>query len=119
MLTRIITYSLNHPFIVMGTTALIVLIGAVSLTALNIDAFPDSTPVQVQVNTDVPGLVATEVERLVTFPIELVMGGLPGLEEVRSISQFGLSQVTVTFEDGTDLYLVRQLIAQRLSTVAM
>lgn len=119
MLTHIITYSLNHRLVVMAAAVLTIIVGAISLSMLNIDAFPDSTPVQVQVNTDVPGLVATEVERLVTFPVELLMGGLPGLVEVRSISQFGLSQVTVTFEDGTDLYLVRELIAQRLSTVEM
>jgi len=119
MLTWIITWSLKNRWAVLCGTALIAVAGYFSLMALDIDAFPDSTPVQVQVNTDVPGLVATEVERLVTFPIELVMGGLPGLTEVRSISQFGLSQVTVTFADGTDLFLVRQLIAQRLSNLEM
>jgi cobalt-zinc-cadmium resistance protein CzcA len=119
MLIRIIAWSLQHRMLVLAASAVIAVAGFLSLRALDIDAFPDSTPVQVQVNTDVPGLVATEVERLVTFPIELVMGGLPGLTEVRSISQFGLSQVTVTFEDGTDIYLVRQLIAQRLSTIQM
>ena len=119
MLTRIITWSLSHRGLVVTATVLIALAGVISLRALNIDAFPDTTPVQVQVNTDVPGLVATEVERLVTYPIELLMGGLPGLVEVRSISQFGLSQVTVTFDDETDIYLVRQLIQQRLTTVEM
>ncbi len=119
MLIRIIAWSLEHRMIVAAATVAVAVAGFLSLGALNIDAFPDTTPVQVQVNTDVPGLVATEVERLVTFPIELVMGGLPGLVEVRSISQFGLSQVTVTFEDNSDIYLVRQLIAQRLITVPM
>jgi len=119
MLISVITWSLKHRLLILIGTALIGIAGYFSLLALDIDAFPDSTPVQVQVNTDVPGLVATEVERLVTFPIELVMGGLPGLTEVRSVSQFGLSQVTVTFTDDTDLYLVRQLIAQRLSNLEM
>ncbi|MGD9645251.1 MAG: efflux RND transporter permease subunit [Pirellulales bacterium] len=119
MLTRTITWSLGHRGIVVAATVIVALAGVYSLGRLNIDAFPDTTPVQVQVNTDVPGLVATEVERLVTYPIELLMGGLPGLVEVRSISQFGLSQVTVTFDDETDLYLVRQLIQQRLTTVEM
>jgi cobalt-zinc-cadmium resistance protein CzcA len=119
MLTRIITWSLSHRGLVIAATVLVALAGVISLRALNIDAFPDTTPVQVQVNTDVPGLVATEVERLVTYPIELLMGGLPGLVEVRSISQFGLSQVTVTFDDETDIYLVRSLIQQRLTTVEM
>ncbi|MES2788427.1 MAG: CusA/CzcA family heavy metal efflux RND transporter [Planctomycetota bacterium] len=119
MLTKIITWSLEHRLTVILATVVLAIVGGVSLNFLTIDAFPDSTPVQVQINTDVPGLVATEVERLVTFPIELLMGGLPGLIEVRSTSQFGLSQVTVTFEDQTDIYLVRQLISQRLSTVEM
>ncbi len=119
MLIRIISWSLEHRLIVAAATLAVAVAGFLSLRALNIDAFPDTTPVQVQVNTDVPGLVATEVERLVTFPIELVMGGLPGLVEVRSISQFGISQVTVTFEDDSDIYLVRQLIAQRLTSVEM
>ncbi|SFJ35998.1 efflux RND transporter permease subunit [Planctomicrobium piriforme] len=119
MLIQIISWSLRNRAAVLLLTALVAVAGFISLQHLDIDAFPDTTPVQVQVNTDVPGLVATEVERLVTFPIELVMGGLPGLVEVRSISQFGLSQVTVTFDDGTDIYLVRQLIAQRLSNIEM
>ena len=79
MLIRIIAWSLEHRMIVAAATVAVAVAGFLSLGALNIDAFPDTTPVQVQVNTDVPGLVATEVERLVTFPIELVMGGLPGL----------------------------------------
>ena len=119
MLISVISWSLRHRLAVCLGAVVIALAGAFSLKHLDIDAFPDSTPVQVQVNADVPGLVATEVERLVTFPIELVMGGLPGLVEVRSISQFGLSQVTVTFEDGTDIYLVRQLISQRLLNVEL
>lgn len=119
MLIKIITWSLNNRGWVIAGAVAVMIAGVIALSALNIDAFPDTTPVQVQVNTDVPGLVATEVERLVTFPIELLMGGLPGLIEVRSISQFGLSQVTVTFDDSSDIYLVRQLIAQRLATVEM
>jgi cobalt-zinc-cadmium resistance protein CzcA len=119
MLTKIISWSLEHRFIVIAATFVMACAGVVSLNVLTIDAFPDTTPVQVQINTDVPGLVATEVERLVTFPIELLMGGLPGLTEVRSTSQFGLSQVTVTFEDQTDIYLVRQLISQRITNLEM
>ncbi len=119
MLIKVISWSLNHRLIVIAATLVVALVGFLSLGRLNIDAFPDTTPVQVQINNDVPGLVATEVERLVTFPIELVMGGLPGLVEVRSISQFGLSQVTVTFDDRTDIYLARQLISQRLASVEL
>jgi cobalt-zinc-cadmium resistance protein CzcA len=119
MLTNIITWSLNHRVAVVVAAAAIGLVGFFSLQALTIDAFPDTTPVQVQINTDVPGLVATEVERLVTFPLEMCLGGLPGLDDVRSISQFGLSQVTATFADGTDIYQARLLIAQRLANVEM
>src|SRR3954469_10730055 len=119
MLTRIIHGALDHRVAVAAAAAVIMLGGYFSLRALTIDAFPDTTPVQVQVNTDVPGLVATEVERLVTFPIELSLGGLPGLVDVRSISQFGLSQVTATFDDRTDIYQARLLIAQRLTNVEM
>src|SRR4029079_13363408 len=119
MLTKIIHWSLDHRLAVVVATFAIALAGFFSLRALTIDAFPDTTPVQVQINTDVPGLVATEVERLVTFPIELSLGGLPGLIDVRSISQFGLSQVTATFDDRTDIYQARLLIAQRLANVQM
>src|SRR5262249_18639953 len=93
--------------------------GFLSLKALNIDAFPDTTPIQVQINTAAPALVPDEVERLITFPVELCLGGMPGLKEVRSISQFGLSQVVVTFEDGVDIYFARQLIYERLGNVEM
>ena len=84
---------------------------------LNVDAFPDTTPVQVQINTVAPALVPEEVERQVTFPVEISLGGLPGLESLRSVSQFGLSQVIVTFKDGTNIYFARQLINERLSGV--
>ncbi|HEY2910092.1 MAG TPA: efflux RND transporter permease subunit, partial [Gemmataceae bacterium] len=117
MLSAIICRALDNRWLVLLGTALIAAAGAISLSNLNIDAFPDTTPVQVQVNTVAPAMVATEIERLITFPIELVMGGMPGLKQVRSISQFGLSQVTITFEDGTNIYLARQVIQERLSTV--
>jgi cobalt-zinc-cadmium resistance protein CzcA len=119
MLQSIISWSLGHRLAVIAGAFFLGIIGWLSLTALNIDAFPDTTPVQVQINTVAPALVATEVERLITFPIELAMGGMPGLKDVRSISQFGLSQVTVTFEDGTDIYRARQLISERLSGLEM
>src|SRR3954447_9807640 len=119
MLVAVITWSLRNRWLVLALSALLAAAGGFSLTRLNIDAFPDTTPVQVQINTVAPALVATEVERLITFPVEMLMGGMPGLEKVRSISQFGLSQVTATFADGTDLYLARQLIAQRLATLEL
>lgn len=116
MLTAIISRALDSRWAVLAGAALIALGGYVGLTNINVDAFPDTTPVQVQVNTVAPAMVATEIERLITFPIEQAMGGMPGLQQVRSISQFGLSQVTITFEDGTDIYLARQVIQQRLDT---
>ncbi|HLJ12740.1 MAG TPA: efflux RND transporter permease subunit, partial [Planctomycetaceae bacterium] len=119
MLEKLITWSLGNRIFILAGALLIVIAGFWSLGNLNFDAFPDTTPVQVQINTDAPALVATEVERLVTFPIEALMGGMPGLKHVRSISQFGVSQVVVTFDDGTDVYLVRQIINERLSTLPM
>ncbi|HEY2250379.1 MAG TPA: CusA/CzcA family heavy metal efflux RND transporter, partial [Planctomycetaceae bacterium] len=119
MLEKAITWSLANRFAVLAATFIVAVAGAWSLSNLNFDAFPDTTPVQVQINTDAPALVATEVERMVTFPIEALMGGMPGLAHVRSISQFGVSQVIVTFDDGTDVYLVRQIISERLSSLQL
>lgn len=119
MLQSIITWSLSHRWLVICGALLLIGAGWLSLVGLNIDAFPDTTPVQVQINTVAPALVATEVERLITFPIELAIGGMPGLQDVRSISQFGLSQVTVTFTDDTDIYLARQMINERLTALEM
>jgi cobalt-zinc-cadmium resistance protein CzcA len=97
----------------------IVATGLASLSRLPIDAFPDTTPVQVQINTNAPALSPLEIEQQITFPIEQEIGGLPGLEDVRSISKFGLSQVTVTFQEGTDIYFARQLVMERLQTVEL
>ena len=83
-------------------------------SSLPLDAFPDTTPVQVQINTVAPELAPEEVERQITFPVEQALGGLKGLEEVRSISKFGLSQVVAIFEDGTDIYFARQQVNERL-----
>src|SRR5262245_35932142 len=119
MLDRLVTWSLNHRAWVIAAACGVALAGILSFSALNIDAFPDTTPVQVQINTAVPALVPEEVERQVTFPVGLAMGGMPGLQQLRSISQFGLSQIVATFRDGTDIYFARQLINERLSTVEM
>ncbi len=99
--------------------AAVCLVGWVAVNRLVIDAFPDTTPVQVQINTVAPGMVAEEIERQITFPIELSMGGMPGLEGLRSASMFGLSVVIVTFKDGTDIYFARQLINERLGSVSV
>ncbi len=96
-----------------------VVAGLVAFRNLPIDAFPDTTPVQVQINTVAPSLAPEEVEQQITFPIEQAISGLPRLSEVRSISKFGLSQVVVIFEDGTDIYFARQVVAERLSTVEL
>ena len=89
-------------------------LGIYSYQRLPIDAVPDITNVQVQINTLAPGYSPVEAEQRVTFPIETVMAGLPHLHHTRSISRYGLSQVTVIFDDGTDIYFARQLVNQRI-----
>ncbi len=117
MLNAIIIWSLRHRFLVIALSFALVLTGAYSLAHLPIDAFPDTTPVQVQINTVAPTLSPVEVEQQITFPVEQAISGLRGLVEVRSISKFGLSQVTVIFDDDSEIYLARQLVMERLSTV--
>ena len=117
MLEQIITWSLSHRLVVLLGALAVAAAGFLSLMNLNIDAFPDTTPVQVQINTQAAGMVPEEVERQITFPVELAMNGMPGVAEVRSISMFGLSQVVVTFDDGTDVYFARQLINEKLGAV--
>ena len=119
MLSWIITWSLRHRFIVLALTAILIITGSFSLAHLPIDAFPDTTPVQVQINTVAPALSPLEIEQQITFPVEQAISGLPDLKEVRSISKFGLSQVTVIFEGGTDIYFARQLVMERLGTVEL
>lgn len=119
MLNRIVNWSLEHRFLVVLFTLLLTGSGIYSFLRLPIDAFPDTTPVQVQVNTVVPALSPIEIEQQVTFPVEQAISGLPGLTDVRSISKFGLSQVTVIFEDATDIYFARQLVMERLQTVEL
>ncbi len=119
MLNGIITWSLNHRFLVIALTLMLVVAGINALLHLPIDAFPDTTPVQVQINATAPELSPLEIEQQITFPVEQSIAGLPGLDDVRSISKFGLSQVTVTFEDGTDIYFARQLVMERLQTVEL
>lgn len=110
----IIGFVLKQRLLILGLTALLVGVGVWSAIRLPIDAVPDVTNVQVQINTNAAALPPTEVERQVTLPVELAMFGLPYLEEIRSISKFGLSQVTVVFEEGTDIYFARQQVQERL-----
>src|SRR5690348_5131828 len=117
LVIQLIHWSLRHRILVLGGTLVFVALSVWGLRYFSIDAFPDTTPVQVQINTNAPALGSEEVERLITFPVEQAISGLPRLTQVRSISQFGLSQVVVTFEDGTDIYFARQLIAERLGKV--
>jgi cobalt-zinc-cadmium resistance protein CzcA len=114
MLSWIIGWSLRHRAAVIAGWLAVVAIGLYAFRNLPIDAFPDTTPVQVQVNTVAPALSPLEVERQITAPVERAISGLPGLTEVRSLSRFGLSQVVVIFEDDTDIYLARQVVAERL-----
>ncbi len=119
MLNAIINWSLQHRALVLALTAVVALAGAFAAVHLPIDAFPDTTPVQVQVNTVAPALSPLEVEQQITFPVEQAISGLKGLVEVRSISKFGLSQVTVIFDDRTDIYFARQLVTERLGSVEL
>src|SRR5688572_18224046 len=117
MIDRIFEFALRQRvFVLMGTLALIAA-GVWSALRLPIDAVPDITNVQVQINTTVPALSPEEIERQISFPIEMEMGGLPGLEEVRSLSKFGLSQITLVFGERTDIYRARQLVSERLQSV--
>lgn len=119
MLTRLIDLCLRNRPIVLLATVILVLVGLSSLSRLPFDAFPDTTPVQVQVNTTAPALSPLEIERQITFPVEQAISGLPGLEEVRSISKFGYSQVTAIFDDDTDIYLARQVVSERIATAEL
>lgn len=119
MLSRIIELSLRYRLIVGLLTLGLVIAGVIAFRRLPMDAFPDTTPVQVQINTVAPALAPLEIERQVTAPIEQAISGLPRLHEVRSLTRFGLSQVTVIFEDGTDIYLARQVVSERLGQIEL
>ncbi len=117
MLSHLVDWSLRNKFLVLVLTALVVAAGIASMLRLPIDAVPDVTNVQVQILTTAPALAPLEVERFITFSVEAAMAGLPDLEEIRSVSKFGLSAVTVVFEEGTDIYRARQLVQERLPEV--
>lgn len=115
MINAIIRFSVSHRLIVMLLVAILVAAGWYSLRRLPIDAVPDVTNVQVQVLTAAPSLAPLEIERQITFPVEVAMSGLPGIQEIRSVSKFGLSAVTIVFNDSVDTYFARQLVLERLS----
>ena len=119
MLDAIITWSLRHRVVVVALTVILIASGVAALLRLPIDAFPDTTPVMVQINTSAAALSPLEIEQQITIRVEQALAGLPGLEEVRSISKFGLSQVNVTMEEGTEVYFARQLVMERLATVEL
>ena len=115
MINAIISFAINQRILVMLLVAIMMGAGLYSLRELPIDAVPDVTNVQVQVLTSAPSLAPLEIERQVTFPVETAMSGLPDLVEIRSISRFGLSAVTIVFDDSVDTYFARQLVLERLS----
>ena len=117
VLDRIIRFAIAHRWLMIALTLALVAIGVWSFTKLPIDATPDITNVQVQINTEAAGYSPLESEQRVTFTIETALAGLPGLDYTRSISRYGLSQVTVVFHDGTDLYFARQQVAERIQQV--
>ena len=115
MLERLLSFSLKFRFLILIFTGLIIAAGIFSVRELAIDAVPDITSVQVQVITRTAPMGPVEVERYVTFPVETAMNGMQGVEEIRSLSRFGLSVVTVVFKDHVNLYFARQQIGERLS----
>ena len=114
MIDRILSFSIQNHWLVIFAAIAVGTLGAWNFTRLPIDAVPDITNVQVQVNTVVPGYSPLEVEQRITFPLETAMGGLPKLDHTRSLSRYGLSQITVVFKDGTDIYFARQLVNERI-----
>jgi heavy metal efflux system protein len=117
MFEKIIYFSIRQRFLVLAITLAFGVLGAYNFGRLPIDAVPDITNVQVQINTEAPGYSPLESEQRVTYPIETAIAGLPKLNYTRSVSRYGLSQVTVVFKDGTDIYFARQLISERIQEV--
>jgi len=119
MIEQLPSFALKNRLLIVLLSSIIIGIGVLSLLRIPVDAFPDTTPIQVQINTVAPALNSEEIEQQITLPVELSIGGLPGLYNVRSISKFGLSQVVATFEDDTSITDARQYIAERISAVEL
>ena len=117
MFEKLVESSLKYKFLVLIAFGVIAFLGWRAVVSVPIDAFPDVTPAQVNIYTESPGLAAEDVEQLLTFPIESGMAGLPKVEEIRSVSLFGLSYVAVYFEDDMDIYFARRLVMERLQEV--
>ncbi|HHL45729.1 MAG TPA: efflux RND transporter permease subunit, partial [Gammaproteobacteria bacterium] len=118
MLNKLVEASLHYKFLVIVSFAVVAFLGWRAVVTVPIDAFPDVTPVQVNIYTEAAGLAAEDVEQLLTFPVESGMAGLPGVQEIRSVSLFGLSYVSVYFEDDMDIYFARRLVMERLQEVS-
>jgi len=119
MLNQIIAWSIRHRYLVILGNLALAITGGIAFAHLPMDAFPDTTPVQVQINTVAPALSPLEIERVITAPVEQAISGLPKLKEVRSISKFGLSQVTAIFDEGAEIYLARQVVMERVQGVEL
>jgi cobalt-zinc-cadmium resistance protein CzcA len=117
MVDKLIEFSLHRPLLILTFAGLLTLLGGYAFRTISIDAFPDVTSVLVQIVTKAPGLSPEEVERLVTFPIEQQVTGVPHLTELRSLTKVGLSLITVVFDDHMDINLARQLVLERLIEV--
>lgn len=114
MIDKLIDFALRQRLLVVVVAAVVLGAGSWAYTRLPVDAYPDISPALVQVFTETEGLAPEEVEQLVTYPVEVAMNGLPGLDRIRSVSNFGLSVINVYFEEGTDIYFARQLVNERL-----
>lgn len=119
MFSRLVHFCLANRLLIFLLTALLIVAGIWAGSRVPVDAFPDTTPIQVQINTVAPSLNAEEIEQQITLPVELEISGLPGLASVRSISKFGLSQVVATFEDDTQIETARQYVSERLLNVEL
>src|SRR3989338_11581163 len=116
-MNKIIRFSVKNRWMVLALTLLVAVSGWIAFENLSIDAVPDITNIHVSVSSEVEGLVPEEIERVITYPIEAAVNGIANVTHIRSLSKFVLSQVTVNFEDGTDIYWARQQVAERLTVV--
>lgn len=114
MIASLLEFSLRQRILILGLACLLSVVGVFAFQSIPIDAYPDVTNIQVQVLTEAAGLSPVEVERFITYPLELQMTGLPGLAEIRSLSKFALSQITVVFQEDVDIYFARQLVLERI-----